>query len=409
MQKLSTKGINILKDLEVDKQSVRGIYNDQLVFEIPNKLIQNCSIIKNELVLEFNDANQEIEGDFLTEMRLYVHQQTDENDVIEALDKKIRDNIVLDDKSDDFLVLLPDLPFAVPRGKYTADLCRRSIKLHGSSYNYNISFKNITKAFLLLMPDKQNVCFVMGFDKPLRQGQTIYKFAIIQFKVDQEVEFELKPDEETLKRVDPNLEKQMGGKYYEVFSKLFKAVSGINIIIPSEFKTSKDENAIKCSKGAKQGYLFVMSKSLMFIFKPVIHIRFEDIARVEFHRITNTMSNRNFDIEIITKDGQNILFSDIDKADSDPIMNLFTSNKIMVTTAKEDEVHQEDEYEDESEDNGADDDGEEEDEEEEDDDFVAKDDEDEDEDEDEDFDPSKVKKKKNGNEMDEEHEEADQR
>ena len=402
MQKFSTKGINILKDLEVDKNSVKGVYNDQPVFELPSKLIQNCSIIKNELVLEFNDSNPDADADFLTEMRLYVHQQAEENDVIEALDKKIRDNIALDDKSDDFLVLLPDLPFAVPRGKYTADLCRRSIKLHGSSYNYNISFKNITKAFLLLMPDKQNVCFVMGFDKPLRQGQTVYKFAIIQFRVDQEVEFELKPEEDTLKRIDPSLEKQMGGKYYEVFSKLFKAVSGINIIIPSEFKTSKDENAIKCSKGAKQGYLFVMSKSLLFIFKPVIHIKFEDIARVEFHRITNTMSNRNFDIEIITKDGQNMLFSDIDKADSDAIMNLFTSNKIMVTTAKEDEVHHEDEYEDESDEDIAEQDEEDE---EEDDDFVAKDDEDDDdEDEDEDFDPSKFKKKKkNGKKMEEEY------
>lgn len=406
MQKFSTKGINILKDLDVDGNSVRGVYNEQLVFDIPNRLIQNCNIIKNELVLELNDTNQDLDADFLTEIRLYVHQQTDENDIMEALDKKIRDNIVLDDKSDDYLVLLPDLPFAVPRGKYTADLCRRSIKLHGSSYNYNISYKNITKAFLLLMPDKQNICFVMGFDKPLRQGQTVYKFAIIQFRVDQEVEFELKPDEETIKRIDQSLEKQISGKYYEVFSKLFKAVSGINIIIPSEFKTTKDENAIKCSKGAKQGYLFVMSKSLLFIFKPVIHIRFEDIARVEFHRITNTMSNRNFDIEIVTKDGQNMLFSDIDKADSDPIMNLFTSNKIMVTTAKEDEVHQEDEYEDESEEVEADDDGDAE-SEEEDDDFVAKDDEEEDEEEDEDFDPSKFKKK-NGKAMDEEVIEEDE-
>lgn len=391
MEKISTKGINVLKTISVDEKNITGTYNDKQVFCIPNNQILNCNGIRNELVLEFGN-NEDVKGDFLTEIRLYVHQQSEENETIEAIDSEIRKHVELDNKQDDFIVLLPDLPFSVPRGKYTADLCRKSIKLHGASYNYNISYTDINKAFLLVMPDKQHVCFVMGFNKPIRQGQTTYKFAIIQFKVDSEIEADLRPDEETLNKINPALQKENRGNYYEVFSRLFKLVSGINITIPSEFKTTKGESAIKCSIGAKQGFLFVLSRSLLFIYKPISHIKFNDITSAKFHRITNAMSNRNFDLEIITKDGQSFMFSDIDKADSELIMNLFSGKKILTSIVKDEEGILQDDYEDDDE--GLIESENENNEYGDDDDFVAKDDEEGDEDEDEDFDPEAFKKKK---------------
>jgi structure-specific recognition protein 1 len=44
-------------------------------------------------------------------------------------------------------------------------------------------------------------------------------------------------------RLQPEIE----GPLYDVISKLFKEVIGINILIPSEFKSSKNHEAIKCS------------------------------------------------------------------------------------------------------------------------------------------------------------------
>ena len=185
------------------------------------------------------------------------------------------------------------------------------------------------------MPDEQNVCFVIGLNKPLRQGQTIYKYAIITFQVDIEVEIDTNWTLAKMKKLDKSLTNKLVGKYFEVFSNLFKCVSNINIVIPSNFRTFNNENAISCSVGAKQGHLFFMSKSIMFVQKPIIHLRFDQIARVEFHRITSNMSNRGFDLELFTKSGESQLFSGIDKNDSESIMALFRSKKIMVTTAKE--------------------------------------------------------------------------
>lgn len=52
-----------------------------------------------------------------------------------------------------------------------------------------------------------------------------------------DIEIELNPSEEQLLKIDPNLEKKQEGKYCEIFAKLFKMISKVNIIIPGEFKS----------------------------------------------------------------------------------------------------------------------------------------------------------------------------
>ena len=129
-----------------------------------------------------------------------------------------------------------------------------------------------------------------------------------------------------------------------------------------------------------------------YYLKNTNRIKFNDITSAKFHRITNAMSNRNFDLEIITKDGQSFMFSDIDKADSELIMNLFSGKKILTSIVKDEEGILQDDYEDDDE--GLIESENENNEYGDDDDFVAKDDEEGDEDEDEDFDPEAFKKKK---------------
>ncbi len=226
----------------------------------------------------------------------------------------------------------------------------------------------------------------MNFDKPLRQGLTIYDYVIINFKVDMEIELELRVKKEVLNEINPDLEENMEGKYFEIFSKLFKCVSGINIIIPGDFRTSKNTNCIKCSIGAKQGNLFFLKNSLLFIPKPINHIKYKMILRIELRRVSDNMSNRNFDFEVIIKTGDKLMLSGVDKNESENILAFFKSKKIMVTHIKE-ETNEDNEggYDD---DNSLDDEGNQYVKG----DFIANDEEEnEDEDEDDDFDPTKVK------------------
>jgi hypothetical protein len=54
---------------------------------------------------------------------------------------------------DDIIVSFNDLPFIVPRGKYSCDLSASSLRLHGATFNHVIQYKNISRAFLLPKPD----------------------------------------------------------------------------------------------------------------------------------------------------------------------------------------------------------------------------------------------------------------
>jgi len=47
-----------------------------------------------------------------------------------------------------------------------------------------IEFKNIVRAFLLPLADEINYTFILGLDKPIKQGNTIYPYLVMQFKTD---------------------------------------------------------------------------------------------------------------------------------------------------------------------------------------------------------------------------------
>lgn len=138
------------------------------------------------------------------------------------------------------------------------------------------------KAFLLPNNDGIHYSLVLGFSKPLRQGNTKYPYIIFQFKIKKTLEVELNPPAETLSSIHKNLKPAYSGPAYEIVAKLFKMIIGVNIIIPGSFKTTQGHSSLKCTVGSQEGHLFMMNKSMIFIKKPVIYIRIGEIARVEF-------------------------------------------------------------------------------------------------------------------------------
>lgn len=54
----------------------------------------------------------------------------------------------------DSIVTLLELPLIIPRGKYTCDMYKNSLKLHGATYNFIVQYKHINRAFLLPKPDE---------------------------------------------------------------------------------------------------------------------------------------------------------------------------------------------------------------------------------------------------------------
>lgn len=68
----------------------------------------------------------------------------------------------------------------------------------------------------------------------------------------------------------------------------------------------------------------------MFVPKPVLHINYKDIMIVEFHRMEETMITKNFDFEVVLKNGDKTLFSGVEKSDGQPIIDHFKKQKVKV-------------------------------------------------------------------------------
>ena len=323
MEHRSLAGVNLLHDLFVSKSVITAQLHNKKAFEIPLESIQSYNYLNNELVLGL--AGEAEEGrDCLTEVRFF-QQPSKENQrsQLERVEAALGNRIP--DEDSNRICTLIDLPFVVPRGKYSADVSTDGFLFHGSSYSFHSSFANVAKCFCLEMPDKLTVCFVLGFEKPPRQGQTVYRYAVLQFRIDTHIRVEA--------REGYGLPPTLHGPYFEIFATILRRVGRINLVIPSEFRASPNDTAIACLHGPRQGHIFILQKSLLFVTKPVVHVRFEHIGKTELHRVT--AKSKAFDLEVTTVAGASYLFGGIEKALLDKLIALFRSHGVPVAVAEE--------------------------------------------------------------------------
>ena len=58
------------------------------------------------------------------------------------------------------------------------DFYKDKLKFHGATFNFIVDYKNVTKAFLLPLPDEVNTALMFGLDKPIKSGNTFYNYII---------------------------------------------------------------------------------------------------------------------------------------------------------------------------------------------------------------------------------------
>lgn len=68
---------------------------------------------------------------------------------------------------------------------------------------------------------------------------------------------------------------------------------------------------ITCSYKASSGLLYPLERGFIYVHKPPVHIRFDEISFVNFARGTTT--TRSFDFEIETKQATQYTFSSIER------------------------------------------------------------------------------------------------
>jgi structure-specific recognition protein 1 len=322
-------------DYEIGTEGVRLIIDGALGFELPYREIANCQMpAKNELAFEFHQDDT-MEQDTICELRMYVP----DSDACDRITKEVMDRADLRATTGEAIVTLYDIPMVTPRGKYSLDMFDTFLRLHGKTHNYKILYKNITKAFLLPKPDGVHVAFVFGLEPPIRQGQTIYPFMVMQFSRDREEAVTINMPAAEIQRVyGDEISPLLEGKLFDVISRLIKTMVKVNIVVPGSFKSTADAHGLKCSIKASDGYLYPLQKSFLFVTKPVIHIRFEEVKSVEFARMNERSAStiRSFDLNITTSSGT-FTFTGLDRQEYQILFDFLSQKKLPITKSTEEE------------------------------------------------------------------------
>jgi structure-specific recognition protein 1 len=169
----------------------------------------------------------------------------------------------------------------VPRGKYTIDFYQKNLRFHGQTYNFIIDYKNIMKGFLLPMENESQVSIILQLhkDKPIYQGQTLYRNIVIQVKKDIDVEVKTRVKDKD-KEKNPNLaqiKEEYSGPLFQVLMDVIKSTAQISLIAPDskDFKSKNGQSCVKCGVKAQPGWLYFLKRSLIFIPKPVLYFKMD--------------------------------------------------------------------------------------------------------------------------------------
>ncbi|XP_028418489.1 FACT complex subunit SSRP1-like [Dendronephthya gigantea] len=302
-------------------------------FEIPLKDVSAATTGKNEVTLEFHQHDDaEIA---LMEMRFYVPPNNDGTDAdpVKTFHEKVLAKADVIQATGDAIVTFEEVAILTPRGRYTTKIYPSFLQLHGKTYDYKIPYTTILRIFLLPHRDNRFVFFVISTDPPIKQGQTRYPFIIFRFDKDEEVEAKLNLTEEELtEKYKSKLSSEMNGPIHEVMSRLIKAVTGSKITIPGTFKSHSSFSSISCSYKAGSGFFYPLERGFMFVPKPPVHIRFDEISCVNFARVQSGggTSSRSFDFEVEHKNGSVITFSSIDKEEYSKLFDFVSAKNLKI-------------------------------------------------------------------------------
>ncbi|XP_045517908.1 FACT complex subunit Ssrp1 [Pieris brassicae] len=314
-------------------------------FEIPLHYVSQCNTGKNEVTLEFHQNDDTPVS--LMEMRFHIptNELAGDMDAVEAFHQQVMNKASVISVSGDAIAIFRELQCLTPRGRYDIKVFQTFFQLHGKTFDYKIPMSTVLRLFLLPHKDTRQMFFVVSLDPPIKQGQTRYHYLVLLFGIEEETSLELPFTEEELKeKYEDKITKELSGPTYEVLAKIMKVIINRRVTGPGDFLGHHKTPAIACSYKAAAGYLYPLEKGFIYVHKPPVHIRFEEIASVNFAR-GGASSTKSFDFEIELKQGSIHTFSSIEKGEYDKLFNYITAKKLHVkNTGKNDKALYDDDF-----------------------------------------------------------------
>ncbi|CAG4971332.1 unnamed protein product [Colias eurytheme] len=314
-------------------------------FEIPLHYVSQCNTGKNEVTLEFHQNDDTPVS--LMEMRFHIptSELAGDMDAVEAFHQQVMNKASVISVSGDAIAIFRELQCLTPRGRYDIKVFQTFFQLHGKTFDYKIPMSTVLRLFLLPHKDTRQMFFVVSLDPPIKQGQTRYHYLVLLFGIEEETSLELPfTEEELTEKYEGKITKELSGPTYEVLAKIMKVIINRRVTGPGDFLGHHKTPAIACSYKAAAGYLYPLEKGFIYVHKPPVHIRFEEIASVNFAR-GGASSTKSFDFEIELKQGSVHTFSSIEKGEYDKLFDYITSKKLHVkNTGKNDKALYDDDF-----------------------------------------------------------------
>ena len=234
--------------------------------------------------------------------------------------------------SGDAIAIFREIHCLSPRGRYYIKIFPTYIHLHGKTFDYKIQVQAVMRLLLLPHKDQRQMHFAVNVDPPIKQGQTRYHYLVFNFQQDDEEDIELPfTDEELKTKFDGRLDREIKGPTYEVISKIFKGISGKKVTLPGNFLGHSGTPAITCSHKAASGFLYPLERGFIYIYKPPIYLRYDEVRNVTFERSGG--STRSFDINITTNNDMSYTFSSIEKGEYGHLYEFLKAKGIKVKTS----------------------------------------------------------------------------
>ncbi|XP_076472913.1 FACT complex subunit SSRP1-like isoform X2 [Babylonia areolata] len=307
-------------NFEVDKN---------LVFEVPLTNVSHTTTSRNEVTLEFHQNDDAPVS--LMELRFHVPADASnpDTDPVQDFYKQVLNCADIIQATGDAVVTLSEVQCLTPRGRYDIKMYPTFLQLHGKTFDYKIPFTTILRLFLLPHKDGRQMFFVVSLDPPIKQGQTRYHFLILLFNKEDEMTIEMGMSEDDLQqKYEGRLHPEMNGLEYELVSRIFKVITQKKITVPGSFVGHSGTQAIACSYKAATGLLYPLERGFIFVHKPPLHIRFDEILVVNFARSAG--NTRSFDFDVETKSGTVYNFVGIEKDEYGKLYDFVSGKKLRV-------------------------------------------------------------------------------
>ena len=306
---------------------------------------------RNEIEMQFHETDTVEAGtDQLVAVRLYIppHSDADPTDkeaptAAELFQQRVMQNANIKKTTGDVIVEFDEAKgtFLTPRGRYSIELYGTFLRMRGAKYDYKIKYDDISRLFLLPKPDEVHMAFVIALDKPIRQGQQRYQYLVLQTNKEQ-AEVTVNLEEDALeKEYDNQLQPVMYGALSNIIAKTFKIIAKKKVFIPGKFANANQLPCVKCALRASEGHLYPLEKQFIFIHKPTVLIRFDEVESVEFQRYAGGQgSTRNFDLCVSLRgsDRKEYIFSGIDRSDYNGLYNFLSGKKIRIKNLQQAEA-----------------------------------------------------------------------